>query len=93
VRYASVLGRWWSEGFDFVFSWRDGALCAGRELDPADRPSAVFEELGEDELRTARGREVGEKLRLHRDPHTGDVIRMNWATYRFTRTQETFTAH
>ena len=25
--------------------------------------------------------------------HTGDVVRMNWATYRFTRTQETFEPH
>jgi CubicO group peptidase (beta-lactamase class C family) len=92
-RYASVLGRWWSEGFEFTFFWRDGALCARRDLDPVDRPPAVFEELGEDELRTIRGREVGEKLRLHRDPHTGEVVRMNWATYRVTRTQETFEAH
>jgi hypothetical protein len=50
-KYASMLGRWWSEGFEFIFSWRDGALRARRELDPADRPSAVFEEIGEDELR------------------------------------------
>jgi len=92
-KYASVLGRWWSEGFEFIFSWRDGALRARRELDPADRPSAVFEEIGEDELRGVGGREVGERLRLHRDPQTGDVVRMNWATYRFTRTQETFEPH
>jgi CubicO group peptidase (beta-lactamase class C family) len=89
-RYASVLGRWWSEGFEFTFFWRDGELHARREVDPVDRPPAVFAEAGEDELRTVRGREVGERIRLHRDPATGDVDRMNWATYRFTRTQETF---
>jgi CubicO group peptidase (beta-lactamase class C family) len=86
-RYASVLGRWWSEGFEFVFSWREGALHARREADPHDRPPSVFAELGEDELRTVSGREAGERLRLHRDPGTGDVVRMNWATYRYTRTQ------
>ena len=36
------------------------------------------------------GREVGERLRLTRDPATGDVVRMHWATYRVTRVQETF---
>jgi hypothetical protein len=35
---------------------------------------------------------VGERLRLHRDPDTGAVTRMNWATYRFTPRQETFDA-
>ena len=29
---------------------------------------------------------------LRRDPATGSVVRMNWATYRVTRTQETFDA-
>ena len=36
------------------------------------------------------GREVGERLRLHPRPGTATVVRMHWATYRFTRTQETF---
>jgi hypothetical protein len=30
----SVLGRWWSEGFAYVFSWRDGCLHARRVIDP-----------------------------------------------------------
>jgi CubicO group peptidase (beta-lactamase class C family) len=88
--YRSVLGRWWSEGFEYVFTWRGGALRAMR-VDTPDRPESAFEPLaGEGDLRTTSGRETGERLRLTRDPATGDVIRMHWATYRFTRSQETF---
>ena len=85
-----VLGRWWGEGFEYVFSWRDGALQARGAADPAGRPPAVFREEGPDVLRTVSGRETGERLRLTRDPATGEVVRMHWATYRFTRDQQTF---
>jgi CubicO group peptidase (beta-lactamase class C family) len=88
----SVLGRWWGEGFEYVFSYRDGALRARGAADPSGRPPSVFEELGPDLLRTVSGREAGELLRLTRDPATGEVVRMHWATYRFTRTQQTFGA-
>jgi hypothetical protein len=42
-----------------------------------------------DVLRTVSGREAGERLRLTRDER-GVVVRMHWATYRFTRVQEAF---
>jgi hypothetical protein len=42
-----------------------------------------------DTLRTESGREAGELLRLTRDG-AGVVVRMHWATYRFTRSQESF---
>ena len=42
-----------------------------------------------DTLRTVSGREIGELLRLTRDEH-GTVVRIHWATYRFTRSIETF---
>ncbi|HEU4349703.1 MAG TPA: serine hydrolase domain-containing protein [Actinoplanes sp.] len=89
--YRSVLGPWWSEGFQFVFSWHDGALQARAADAPADRPPAVFQPLADqaDVLRTVSGREAGELLRLTRDEH-GVVTRMHWATYRFTRSLETF---
>jgi CubicO group peptidase (beta-lactamase class C family) len=89
--YQSVLGRWWGEGFEYIFSWRDGALQARGAGDPPGREPAVFAPLaGEpDILRTVSGREVGERLRLTRD-ESGTVVRMNWATYRFTRAQESF---
>ncbi|GAB2953681.1 serine hydrolase domain-containing protein [Micromonospora polyrhachis] len=89
--YRGVLGRWWGEGFEYVFSWRDGVLRARGADDAAGRPPAVFVPLPDqpDVLRTVSGREVGELLRLTRDER-GAVVRMHWATYRFTRNQETF---
>ncbi|HEU5108386.1 MAG TPA: serine hydrolase domain-containing protein [Micromonosporaceae bacterium] len=89
--YRSALGPWWGEGFAFDFRWRDGRLTARQADAPADRPPAVFEPVDgrPDVLRTVSGREAGELLRLTRD-ETGAVARMHWATYRFTRAQETF---
>ncbi|BBH66580.1 serine hydrolase [Actinoplanes sp. OR16] len=89
--YRSVLGRWWSEGSEFVFAWHDGRLEARLAEAPADRPPAVFAPLPDrpDVLRTISGREAGEQLRLTRDD-SGAVTRMHWATYRFTRWQEGF---
>lgn len=91
ARYRSVLGRWWGEGFEYVFCWRDAALRARRADDPPGRPPAVFAPVPDrpDVLRTVSGREAGELLRLTRGAD-GTVVRMHWATYRFTRTQETF---
>ncbi|MFK3983990.1 serine hydrolase domain-containing protein [Micromonospora sp. NPDC050397] len=90
-RYRGLLGRWWGEGYEYVFGWHDGALRARGADAPAGRPPAVFEPLPDqpDVFRTVSGREVGELLRLTRDER-GVVVRMHWATYRFTRTQETF---
>ncbi|MBO4210000.1 serine hydrolase domain-containing protein [Micromonospora echinofusca] len=89
--YRGLLGRWWGEGFEYVFSWRDGTLRARGAQDPAGRPPAVFAPLPDrpDVLRTVSGREAGELLRLTRDEQ-GVVVRMHWATYRFTRVQQTF---
>ncbi|GGL17715.1 serine hydrolase domain-containing protein [Mangrovihabitans endophyticus] len=89
-RYRSVLGRWWSEGVEFVFSWHGGALQARADQAAADLPPAVFRPLPDrpDVLRTESGREVGELLRLSRDEH-GVVVRMHWATYRMTREMQT----
>ncbi|MEU4563711.1 serine hydrolase domain-containing protein [Actinoplanes sp. NPDC023936] len=89
--YRSVLGRWWSEGSEFVFAWHDDRLEARLADAPADRPPAVFQPLPDrpDVLRTVSGREAGELLRLTRDD-TGEVVRMHWATYRFRRFQDGF---
>jgi CubicO group peptidase (beta-lactamase class C family) len=90
AQWRSVLGRWWSEGFEFVFTWRDGRLHARRVDDSGLKPPSEFEPLGADEFRTRAGGEAGERLRLHRDESTGAVVGMHWATYRFSRTQEAF---
>lgn len=86
-----MLGRWWGEGFEYVFGWYDGALRARGADDPAGKPPAVFAPVPDrpDVFRTVSGREVGELLRLTRDAD-GTVVRLHWATYRFTRAQETF---
>lgn len=92
--YRSLLGRWWGEGFEYIFTWRDGALHARGVDQPSKRPPAVFAPVeGEADLfRTVSGREAGELLRLTRDD-SGRVERMHWATYRFTRGQEAFDGH
>jgi CubicO group peptidase (beta-lactamase class C family) len=86
-----ILGRWWSEGSEYVFSWSHGRLEARpafeRELRP--QPPAVFEPTGPDSWTTACGREEGEELRAVRDGD-GKVERMYWATYPLTRDPEGF---
>jgi CubicO group peptidase (beta-lactamase class C family) len=84
-----VLGHWWGEGFEYVFRWRDGHLEASEVGDAAGTPPAVFAVESPDLLRSVAGREIGEQLRLTRDGD-GRVVRLHWATYRFTREQQTF---
>ena len=64
---ASALGRWWSEGTEFVFRWHDGRLEARWAEAPEWQPWTRFERLDGDRFRTAFGRERGELLRLVRD--------------------------
>jgi CubicO group peptidase (beta-lactamase class C family) len=84
---ASVLGRWWSEGSEYVFRWHDGQLEARWAEAPVWQPWARFEPLDGDRFRTVFGRERGELLRLVRDAG-GTVTRMYWATYPFSREPE-----
>lgn len=83
-----ILGRWWSEGTEHVFSWRDGRLEARIVDAPPARPPSVFERDG-DGWRVASGREQGERLRVVRDA-SGRVERLYLATYPFTRLPSTF---
>jgi len=84
---AGVLGRWWSEGEEFVFRFHRGRLEA--QLPRSVFPPAVFERVEADAYRTVSGRERGELLRLVRD-ETGAVVKMYWATYPFTRQPQIF---
>jgi hypothetical protein len=86
---AAALGRWWTEGVEFVFAWRGGRLEARGALAPPTAPPAVFERREPDSYRTVSGRERGEALRLVRD-EAGDVVKMYWATYPLTRTPDLF---
>ena len=77
-----LLGRWWSEGSEFLFWWEGGTLKA-RSVDALPgRGETTFERDGEGWLATA-GRERGERLRVDGD-------RLIWAGYAFTRTQQPF---
>jgi CubicO group peptidase (beta-lactamase class C family) len=87
--WAGLLGHWWGEGFEYVFRWRDGHLEASGADDAPGVPPAVFGIEGPDLLRSVSGREIGEPLRLTRDEQ-GRIVRLHWATYRFTREQQTF---
>jgi CubicO group peptidase (beta-lactamase class C family) len=88
---ASALGRWWSEGAEFVFRWHDGRLEARWAQAPDWQPWARFEHVDGDRYRTVFGRERGELLQLTRDA-AGKVTRLYWATYPFTREPEVFGA-
>jgi CubicO group peptidase (beta-lactamase class C family) len=84
-----LLGRWWSEGDETIFSWRAGNLEARLVTAPPEREPSVFEPDGQDRFRAVSGRERGEVLRVVRDDR-GEVVRLYWATYPFTRAPEIF---
>jgi CubicO group peptidase (beta-lactamase class C family) len=86
---APVLGRWWSEGSETIFSWRRGKLEARLATWAPEREPSVFEPEGPDRFRVVSGRERGEVLRVARD-EAGEVVKLYWATYPFTRTPEVF---
>ena len=75
-----LLGRWWSEGHELVFSWRKGRLEAKVVDGPPGRDTSVFERLGDDLFRIAEGRERGELLRVVRG-EDGAVEKLYFATY------------
>ena len=83
----ALLGIWWSEGSQFVFSWQDGHLEA-RLVGSRQKP-AVFVAEGPGRYRVASGRERGELLEVVTG-EDGAVTRLNWATYPFTRAPQTF---
>jgi CubicO group peptidase (beta-lactamase class C family) len=82
-----LLGRWWSEGAETIFSWRRGRLEARLAAAPPEREPSLFEPDGKDRFRTVSGRERGEQLRVVRDSE-GAVAKLYWATYPFTRAPE-----
>jgi CubicO group peptidase (beta-lactamase class C family) len=87
---APLLGRWWSEGSEFVFAWHDRLEARPANASTVLEP-AVFEREGEETWRTVSGRERGEILRVVRDGD-GGVGKLYWATYPFTREPQSFAA-
>jgi CubicO group peptidase (beta-lactamase class C family) len=90
--FASLLGRWFSEGSAFAFTVEKGRLQAIGEGAPARRKPSVFAKVADDVYRTESEREVGELLRITRDGR-GEVVRMHWATYVLTREPLAFGEH
>ena len=83
-----VLGRWWSEWTEWVFSWSGEAL----EARPAGAPEAQperYRRLEGDLWVCERGAERGEEMRVVRDSE-GRVVKLYIATYPFTREPHIF---
>jgi CubicO group peptidase (beta-lactamase class C family) len=78
---AAILGRWWSEGFEHVFSWEGGTLVGRMAGAPKRIKPTVFEPLSDGAFRAIEGREQGERLRVEGD-------RIVWGGYPFSRTQK-----
>lgn len=89
LELAAILGRWWSEGEETIFSYRGGRLEARRAHDPPELEPSVFVREGDDLFRVSSGRERGERLQVVRDD-AGEPVKLLWATYPFFRAPRTF---
>ena len=81
---AAILGPWWSEGNQFLFTWEGGKLRAKVAGTPPGKAETTFERDGDGWI-AAAGRERGERLRI-------DDAQVVWAGYPFTRDQQPFKA-
>ena len=84
VDVRAILGIWWSEGTQFVFTWEKGSLRAKVTGSRPGRGETTFEREGEGWIASA-GRERGERLRV-------DGEQLVWAGYPFTRSQQPFSS-
>jgi len=84
-----LLGVWWTEGSELVFSHLDGRLRATLVAGPTGRNVSWFEHEAPDLFRVVEGRERGEQLRVVRDD-AGTVVKLYFATYPVTRSPQTF---
>ncbi len=84
-----VLGPWWMEGHQVVFSFRQGKLESMFPEARLDLGRSVYEPEGEDLYRVAQGYERGELLRIVKD-ESGVPVKLYLATYPLTREPQTF---
>lgn len=84
-----LLGRWWSEGHELVFSWRGGRLQARLVDAVPGRDTSFFERVDDARWRSVEGRERGELLRVVRGA-SGAIEKLYFATYPLTRAPSTF---
>ena len=82
-----VLGVWWSEGIEHLFRYRDGRLEAVLRDATSGQDLTHFVRESDDRYRAVDGLERGELLQIVRDEQ-GDVVRLEFATYPFTRRPE-----
>jgi CubicO group peptidase (beta-lactamase class C family) len=80
----TLLGVWWSEGTQFVFTWEQASLRAKMAGSLPGRGETTFERDGDGWVASA-GRERGERLRVEGE-------QLVWAGYPFTRAQQPFAA-
>ncbi|MCW2586323.1 MAG: beta-lactamase [Frankiales bacterium] len=83
-----LLGIWWSEGHEFVFEWRAGALTA-LARGGAEHRRTHFASTGPDAWQAVKGREQGERLRVLRGAD-GTACRLLFSGYAYTRDPRTF---
>ncbi|HEY6583839.1 MAG TPA: serine hydrolase domain-containing protein [Gaiellaceae bacterium] len=83
-----VLGVWWTEGHQLVFSYRNGALESDFPEARLGLGRSFYVQEGPDLYRVRKGYERGELLRIVRD-EAGTPAKMYFATYPVTRTPET----
>jgi CubicO group peptidase (beta-lactamase class C family) len=86
---ADLVGSWWFESTEWVFTYRDGRLQARPRKAESWSPPAVFQPDGDDRYRTVSGPERGELLRVVRDD-AGTPVKLYWATYPHTRAPRAF---
>jgi CubicO group peptidase (beta-lactamase class C family) len=84
-----LLGRWWTEGYELILTWRGGALWGELLGASAWNRHSRFEPDGVDRWRCVEGRERGELLRTVRDDD-GTPVRLYFATYPCSREPSTF---
>jgi CubicO group peptidase (beta-lactamase class C family) len=89
VEVEPLLGRWWTEGYELILTWRGGALRSELVGASAWNRHSRFEPEGDDHWRCVEGRERGELLRVVRGDD-GTPVRLYFATYPCTREPSTF---
>ena len=82
-----VLGMWWSEGIEHLFRYREGRFEAVLRDATSGQDLTHFVRESDDRYRAVDGLERGELLQIVRDDQ-GDVVRLEFATYPFTRRPE-----
>ncbi|MFI6046711.1 serine hydrolase domain-containing protein [Nocardia sp. NPDC051321] len=77
----AILGRWWCDAEEAVFTWRHDGLHAHLAADP-DNTDTRFMTEAAGCFRAVEGHLHGERLTV---THTTSEIELRWATYLYTR--------